>query len=94
VVSDLEVGKAVDVFVRPEDVVLSLSGTTGSARNKLQGVITAIHITGPLSMVIVDCGLVLEVLVTGKSVEEMGLKMGLEIFCSFKAAAVKVLPVK
>ena len=94
VVSELEVGKAVDVFVRPEDIVLSLSGSISSARNNLKGVITAIHITGPLSMVIVDCGIVLEVLVTIKSVEEMGLRMGLNIFCSFKAAAVKVLPVK
>ncbi|MHB8086226.1 MAG: ABC transporter ATP-binding protein [Dehalococcoidia bacterium] len=94
VVSELEVGRAVDVFVRPEDIVLSLSGSTSSARNNLTGVITAIHITGPLSMVIVDCGIVLEVLVTIKSVEEMGLRMGLDIFCSFKAAAVKVLPVK
>ncbi|MGA2158752.1 MAG: ABC transporter ATP-binding protein [Dehalococcoidia bacterium] len=94
VVSELEVGKAVDIFVRPEDIVLSLSGSTSSARNNLKGVITAIHITGPLSMVIVDCGIVLEVLVTIKSVEEMGLRMGLNIFCSFKASAVKVLPVK
>jgi len=94
VVSELEVGKTVDVFVRPEDIVLSLSGSDSSARNKLPGVITAIHITGPLSMVIVDCGIVLEVMVTIKSVEEMGLRIGMNIFCSFKAAAVKVLPVK
>ncbi len=94
VVSESKVGATVDIYVRPEDVVLSLSGSTSSARNNLQGVIKAIHITGPVSMVVVDCGLILEVLVTVKSVEEMGLRMGLKIFCSFKAAAVKVLPVK
>jgi tungstate transport system ATP-binding protein len=91
-VSDLPAGSAVEIYIRPEDVVLSTLQSGGSARNNLHCTIRSLSSNGPLCTVIADCGFPLEVLVTDRSAVEMGLRQGQEIFASFKAAAVRVLP--
>jgi len=91
-VSDLPVQSAVEIYIRPEDVVLSAAVTGGSARNSLRSTIKSLSPNGPLCTIIVDCGFPLEVLVTDKSVVEMGLSQGQEVYASFKASAVRVLP--
>ena len=91
-VSDLPAGSAVEIHIRPEDVVLSLLASAGSARNNLRCTIKSLSASGPLCTVTVDCGFPLEALVTGRSAVEMGLSQGQEVYASFKAAAVRVLP--
>ena len=91
-VSDLPAGSAVEIYIRPEDVVLSLPAPAGSARNNLRCTIRSLAANGPLCTVIADCGFPLEALVTGRSAAEMGLIPGQEVYASFKAAAVRVLP--
>ena len=91
-ISDLQAGSAVEIYIRPEDVVLSTLASTGSARNNLRCTIRSLSTTGPLCTVVVDCGFLLEALVTDRSAVEMGLSQGQEVHASFKASAVRVLP--
>ena len=91
-VSELTSGSAVEIYIRPEDVVLSRLAVDGSARNNLKCIIRSISANGPLSTIIVDCGFPLEALVTDRSAVEMGLSQGQDVYVSFKASAVRVLP--
>ncbi len=92
-VSELPAGADVDIYIRPEEIVLSLQGLQGSARNTLAGRVKSVRVEGPLCTAMLDCGFTLEALVTARSAEEMALSEGQEIYASIKATAVKVLPV-
>jgi len=91
-VSDLPVRSAVEIYVRPEDVVLAVNAPEGSARNVLHCTVRSLSSSGPLCTIMLDCGFPLEALVTNQSVSEMGLRQGQEIYASFKATAVRVMP--
>jgi len=91
-VSDLPPGTAVEIYIRPEEVVLSKSASDSSARNNLRCIIRSLTSNGPLCTVIVDCGFPLEVLITERSAVELELSQGQEVYASFKASAVRVLP--
>lgn len=88
---DIEVGVQVYAFLRPENIVLSKTCTESSIRNSLQGKVTDIQVLGALVRVKVDCGFVLNALVTRQSAEEMGLSPGLQVYAQFKASSVRVL---
>jgi tungstate transport system ATP-binding protein len=91
-VSELPAGSAVDIYIRPEEIVLSLQGLQGSARNTLTGNVISVSLDGPLSSVVLDCGFRLEALVTAISAGELALRPGLQVYATIKATAVKVLP--
>jgi len=91
-ISDLPVQSAVEIYIRPEDIVLMMNTPAGSARNSLRCTIRNLLPSGPLCTVMLDCGFPLEALVTNRSVSEMGLRQGQEIYASFKASAVRVMP--
>jgi len=91
-VSQLPAGAPVDIYVRPEEIVLSLQGLQGSARNALAGTIISVSLEGPLGAVVLDCGFRLEVLVTARSAMDMALIPGQQVYATIKATAVKVLP--
>ena len=82
------------VCLRPEDVVLSLSGldVPSSARNHLQGNVRRITATGSEVRVEVDCGFRVVASITRRSLEEMGLRVGSPVVASFKATAVHLIP--
>ena len=90
-VSDYAPGEAVAVCIRPEDVTLSLSKFSSSARNSLAGKVTWTVATGPLCRVEIECGFPLVALVTKRSAEELGLKKGGEVYASFKAVSIHVI---
>jgi len=91
-VSELPAGAPVDIYIRPEEIVLSLQGLQGSARNTLAGAIISVSLDGPLSTVALDCGFRLEALVTARSAMDMALRPGQQVYATIKATAVKVLP--
>jgi tungstate transport system ATP-binding protein len=91
-VSDLPAGAQVDIYIRPEEIVLSLQGLQGSARNTLAGNVISVSLDGPLSTVVLDCGFRLEALVTAMSAAEMALRPGLQVYATIKATEVRVLP--
>jgi len=77
--------------IRPEEVILALSPPTTSARNHFPGQITKIIPFGPVARVEIDCGFPLVAMVTRRSIEELGLAEGKEVFASFKATGVHVI---
>jgi tungstate transport system ATP-binding protein len=93
-VSSCQVGGAVDVCIRPEDVTLSLMKSSSSARNVFSGRITSMIAAGPLVRVNLDCGFPLVALITRMSADEMKLENGMAVFASFKAAAIHIITVK
>ena len=93
-VSKYSEGTAVNVFVRPEDIILAKSiqdfGRSSSARNVIRCEVERITSMGSgLVRVRMRNGLV--ALVTAHAVEELGLKEGDEVFAIFKASAAHTI---
>jgi tungstate transport system ATP-binding protein len=89
-ISNYPVGEEVCVCVRPENITLTLSKTTSSARNSFIGQITQAVSVGPLSRIEVNCGFRLVALVTKRSAEELDLEKGKQVYATFKATGVGV----
>lgn len=81
----------VHVFIRPEEVTVSLEPPCTSARNSFPGEVKLVALSGPLARVEVDCGLTLVALITKRSAEELGLRAGQRVHASFKATAIHVI---
>jgi molybdopterin-binding protein len=75
--------------IRAEEVVLSLTPQTTSARNLFRGTVIEVSTLGAFARVTLDVqGTPLVAAVTTRSVQEMGLKEGVEAYATFKAMAV------
>jgi tungstate transport system ATP-binding protein len=92
-VSNCQSGK-VNVCIRPEDITISLSKSSSSARNVFPGEIISLIYEGPLVRLKIDCGFVLVALITRMSADELELAAGRTIYASFKATAIHVISVK
>lgn len=79
----------VKVFIRPEDIILSVSRSDSSARNVMDGRITELYDMGPITRVKLDTQLV--ALITKQSRESLKLQIGTEIYATFKATSVHVV---
>jgi len=90
-ISSYPVGEEVYACVRPENITLTLSKTTSSARNSFIGQITQVVSVGPLSRIEINCGFQLVALVTKRSAEELDLEKGKQVYATFKATGVHVL---
>lgn len=90
-ISAFDVGDKVHALIRPEDITLTLSPGSSSARNALGGEVSKMSLMGPLVRIEVDCGFPLLVTLTAVSVEEMGLTVGKQVYASFKATGVHVI---
>ncbi len=90
-ISDFPVGEKVSVCIRPEDITVSTTRTSTSARNSFAGTIKNIVSFGTLTRVTIDCGFTLIVLVTTRSAGELNFVKGKEVFTSFKATAIHVI---
>jgi tungstate transport system ATP-binding protein len=90
-VSAYNAGDSVFICIRPEDVVLSRYLETTSARNNFKAKIINIDPWGLEYKLNLDCGFDLAASVTKQSLENLDLKIGEEIFVSFKATAIHVI---
>jgi molybdopterin-binding protein len=90
-IADLKAGDQVHMCIRPEDIILSLTEPSSSARNAFTGEISRLALSGALARVEIDCGFPLVALVTKRSAEELGLQIGKRIYVSFKATAVHII---
>ncbi|MFC1979669.1 ABC transporter ATP-binding protein [Chloroflexota bacterium] len=90
-ISDYNLGERVSALLRPEDITISLSKDTSSARNIFDGKITRTLSMGTLVRIEVDCGFPLLCVITKRSAEDLNLTAGKEIYTSFKATAVHVI---
>ncbi|MBA7614205.1 hypothetical protein ES703_21468 [subsurface metagenome] len=77
------------VNVRPEDIIISRSRMESSARNNLLGRISSIAEQNSIVKLKVDVGRIITVQITKKSLVEMGLNVGQEIYLTFKASSVQ-----
>ena len=97
VVTPAAPGQKVDLFVRPEEVILSHEQGGGprisSIRNHFAGTIRKMVPFGPFIRVTVDCGFTITALITRRSCEELGLSVGAPVQASIKATAIHVVPV-
>ena len=87
------VGSAADgpcyAVIRSEEVTLSLAPQSTSARNEFHGRVVEVGTLGAFARVTLDVdGVPLVAAVTTRSVGEMGLREGAEVYATFKAMAV------
>lgn len=78
------------ISIHPEEIILSKEPLTTSARNCFCGKVTKLAEKGLLVRVWVDVGECFVVLITKKSLIEMGLTLGSQVYITFKATAVNV----
>jgi len=93
--TDLKEGQRAALYIRPEEVTLSLTGGSpakSSMRNQLSGRIKKIQPSGPFVRITVDCGFPLAALITRRSCTELGLVVGADIMAGVKATSIHVLP--
>ncbi|NPV47519.1 MAG: ABC transporter ATP-binding protein [Armatimonadetes bacterium] len=81
---------AVQVTCHPWDVTLSLQQPDDSSLNTLFGRITSIAHLGGRTRVTVENGVAMVAEVTHASEERLGLKIGANVYASFKASALRV----
>lgn len=76
--------------IRPEEIVISSEPLHSSARNSFRGRIVSITDRGTLVYVTVRVPPDFTCVITRRSLEEMELREGLEVYVSFKASAVHI----
>jgi tungstate transport system ATP-binding protein len=95
VLTDLKEGQRAALYIRPEEVILMPadgSPTKSSVRNQLTGRITRILPYGPFVRVSIDCGFLLNAMITRRSCTELGFTVGADVVAGVKATAIHVLP--
>jgi tungstate transport system ATP-binding protein len=90
-VTDYNIGEKVTVCLRAEDITVALTKLSSSARNSLSGKISRSVLIGPFCRIEIYCGFTLVALVTKKSVEEMGLEKGKQVYASFKTVNTGII---
>jgi molybdopterin-binding protein len=81
----------VNVFVNPQDIILSAKTLESSARNVFSGKIVETMDLGSLVRLNVDVGRLFVVQVTKRSFKEMELNLNSDVFVIFKASSVQVI---
>jgi tungstate transport system ATP-binding protein len=90
-VTEHRAGQEVNVCIRPEEITISVQPPSSSARNSFRGEVRLVALSGPYARVEMDCGFALAALITRRSAEDLGLKVGQQLHASFKATAVHVI---
>jgi len=87
------VGGQVFCCIRPENVMLEAAdpGDQTSARNVYRARVMAVASMGPFLKVQFDCGFPVVSYVTQESFSALSLRVGRELFASFKATSVHVI---
>jgi molybdopterin-binding protein len=79
------------IHVRPEDIIVSREKMESSARNNILGAIVGIEDHNSIVRLRVDVGRVFTIQITRRSLIEMGLNVGQEVYITFKASSVQRL---
>jgi len=86
----LKSGK-VSVFIDPKEIIISRKKFASSARNVLKGRITEIADAGNVVRVKVDVGKPFIVQITKRSLADMKLHLGTDVYLAFKASSVQAI---
>lgn len=85
-------GNLVKLFIRSDDVTLSLANLEGvSVHNQLKGEVKEIIRGKHIDICVVDIGVPFVVEVTGESVKRLNLEVGSDVWCLFKSVAVDMV---
>ncbi len=84
-------GEAVNVLIRPEELTLTKSPEISNSANTFKGKVVSLGYQGPLVRVQLDCGFPVLSVITRRSLVELELIPGSEIYASFKSSAAKVI---
>ena len=76
-------------MIRSEDVTISKTSSSTSARNNFKGTVVDIVPAGNGVEIIVDVGLEIAAMLTEESVKSLKLQCGKKVWVGFKASAVK-----
>lgn len=82
---------SVKVSVRPEDIILSTGVFACSARNMHKGKVVDIIFDENSAKVLLNIGIPMFALITKRSMIEMGIKIGDELYAIFKTMSVRVI---
>ncbi|MFC1488055.1 ATP-binding cassette domain-containing protein [Thermoproteota archaeon] len=82
---------SVTIYIRPEDILVSSDRIKSSARNVFKGKIIKIIDLGATVRLTVDAGKKFLVQITKRSLIEMELNVGSDIFLTFKASSVHII---
>ncbi len=87
--TDLEIGQPLLVGIRASDVILAGDRlASSSARNQLQGTVTGVELRPPGYQVALEChGVPFRCHITGRSLSEMGIRPGMNLWAVFKASS-------
>lgn len=91
IMTTVQRGGQVSIFVSPEDIILSKNRLASSARNILAGKIIEISDLGSVVRLKVDVGKPFAAQITKRSFNEMGLNLNAEVFLTFKASSVQII---
>ena len=78
------------ISIDPKDIILSYGQFQSSARNSFLGKIIKIAEQNYLVKLEIDIGILLVVIITRESFQDMNLNLGTKIYLTFKASAVKL----
>jgi molybdate/tungstate transport system ATP-binding protein len=81
----------VTLFISPKDIILSNSPIKTSARNMFKGKITEISDLGPIVRLKVQAGKQFTVQITKRSLVEMNINLGSEVYLTFKASSIRTI---
>ena len=88
---EISAGCAANIWIRPEEILLSRARLESSARNSLECTIESWRLEGALVTVQMRCGaLPLTAMITHASFEDLALKDGGAVFATFKSSSVRV----
>ncbi|MEI7590381.1 MAG: ABC transporter ATP-binding protein [Deltaproteobacteria bacterium] len=92
-VGNFQTGQKVIAFIRPENVVISLSNQSdnSSAKNHFPATVVDSTSLGYFYKLRINCGFMLNALVTNQTMKEMDLANNKNIFVSFKATGIHVI---
>lgn len=88
--SSVDMEGSVHVTIRPEDILVSRTRISSSARNSMRGTVRGIVQKGPVIYITVDCGVELTAAITRESLDELAVSVGDEVFLTFKASNVNL----
>ncbi len=91
IIATFEKSGNVTIYVRPEDIILSVQPLISSARNVFKGRIAEISDSGSTVRLKVNAGKDFSVQVTRKSFDGMKLNLDSSVFLAFKASSVQII---
>lgn len=80
----------ISIFISPDDIILSKTAFSSSARNSFEGSVIEIVDMNSVVKLRVDVGKFFTVHITRRSFEEMNINLGSKVFLTFKASSVQV----